>query len=161
MNRKYLIKEFKEKVELLRKTFSDVALTTDIIVGFPGETEEEFQRTYENLCEIEFSKMHVFKYSKRIGTVASKMENQVDVETKEIRSKKIIEHSNRNEEEFVKRYLNKKVSVLFEQKEGEYIKGHTENYIVVKCKWKDDIENEIRTVLIKKQKGIELMGEIL
>jgi len=161
MNRKYSVKEFEEKVTLLRSAFPDMALTTDIIVGFPGETEEEFKKTYEFLKEIGFSKMHVFKYSSRKGTVASRMENQIDAKEKEIRSKKLIELSDRNEKEFIKQYINRKVLVLFEKKRGSVIKGHTSNYIVVKSICKADVSNEIKTVEIKKQEGTELIGNIL
>lgn len=161
MNRKYLVKDFKEKVELLRKNFLDVALTTDIIVGFPGETEEEFNKTYEFLKEIEFSKMHIFKYSPRKGTVAAKMDEQIDEEIKEIRSKKLIELSNNNEKKFMSRYLGKEVKVLFEQKENENIKGHTANYILVKSVYKNGMEGKIKNVKIKGQANLELLGEIM
>ena len=146
MNRKYSIEEFEKVVELLRKTYNDVMLTTDIIVGFPGETDEEFDITYNFLEKIKFYKMHVFKYSIRKGTVASKMENQVSNDIKDIRSKALIELSNKNELEYLHSYLNKKEKVLFEDREGEFIKGHTENYLLVKVKTNKDIENTIKEV---------------
>ena len=90
MNRKYTIEEFENSVNLLRKKFPNVALTTDIIVGFPGETEEEFNKTYEFLKKIKFSKMHIFKYSPRQGTVAAKMKQQIDAKIKEKRSSMLI-----------------------------------------------------------------------
>lgn len=83
MNRKYTIEEFEKGVKLLRNKFPNVALTTDIIVGFPGETEEEFEKTYKFLKNIKFSKMHIFKYSQRKGTVAAKMKEQISPEIKE------------------------------------------------------------------------------
>lgn len=83
MNRKYTAETFEKEVNLLRKTFPDVALTTDVIVGFPGETEEEFNETYKYLSKIRFTKLHVFKYSPRKGTVAAKMKNQIDSTVKE------------------------------------------------------------------------------
>jgi threonylcarbamoyladenosine tRNA methylthiotransferase MtaB len=159
MNRKYNCKEFKKSVELLRKTFTNVALTTDIIVGFPGETDKEFDMTYEFLKDIEFEKMHVFKYSKRKGTPAYSMPNQVDGKIKELRSQKLIELSNQNEKNFLNKYIGKNISVLFEQKEEEYIKGHTTNYIVVKTK--DNIkENQIADVKIKEIDNLELIGNV-
>ena len=92
---------------MLRKTYPNVALTTDVIVGFPGETDEEFNTTYEFLKDINFYKMHIFKYSQRRGTKAEKMPNQVDGKVKEERSKKLIELSDKNEIEQNKKYLNK------------------------------------------------------
>lgn len=146
MNRKYSTEEFEKVVELLRETYNDVMLTTDIIVGFPGETDEEFNITYNFLEKIKFYKMHVFKYSIRKGTVASKMDNQVSNEIKDVRSKALIELSNKNELEYLNSYLNKKEKVLFEDREGEFIKGHTENYLLVKVKTNKDIENTIKEV---------------
>ena len=107
MNRHYTTEDFKKATELLRKTYPNVALTTDIIVGFPGETEEEFNITYDFLKEINFYKMHVFKYSPRHGTKAEKMPNQIDGNIKEERSKKLIELSDKNEINQNKRYINK------------------------------------------------------
>lgn len=132
MNRKYSTEEFRNCVKLLRETFKSVNLTTDIIVGFPGETDEEFNRTYRFLKEINFFKMHVFKYSKRNGTVAATMENQVDENIKEERSKKLIELSDYNEKEYLKQYIGKEIEVLFEEeKDGGWV-GHTKNYVTVK-----------------------------
>ena len=132
MNRKYLTQDFRKCVDLLRNTFNEVSLTTDIIVGFPGETEEEFNETFEFLKEIKFFKMHVFKYSRRNGTVAASMAGQVDESVKDARSKKLIELSNANEQEYLNAYLDKSVEVLFEEeKNGEWI-GHTKNYLTVK-----------------------------
>ena len=146
MNRKYSTEEFEKVVELLRETYNDVMLTTDIIVGFPGETDEEFNITYNFLEKIKFYKMHVFKYSIRKGTVASKMDNQVSNDIKDVRSKALIELSNKNELEYLNSYLNKKEKVLFEDREGEFIKAHTENYLLVKVKTNKDIENTIKEV---------------
>ena len=134
MNRKYTTKEFREVVKRLRDNIKDVNLTTDIIVGFPGETEEEFNTTYEFLKEIKFYKMHIFKYSKRDGTIAATMPNQIDGNIAEQRSKKLIELSERNQKEYEKKYAGKEVEVLFEEKQGEYWVGHTTNYMLVKYK---------------------------
>ena len=134
MNRRYTTEQFKEIVKILRNAYDDVNLTTDIIVGFPGETEEEFNKTYEFLKEIKFYKMHIFKYSPRKGTKAAVMPNQIPGNIKEERSKKLIELSDKNEFEYNSKYLGKEVEVLFEEeKTGEY-KGHTQNYIMVYCK---------------------------
>ena len=159
MNRKYTTEEFRKVTKRLRTKFKNVNLTTDIIVGFPGETEEEFSTTYEFLKEIAFYKMHIFKYSKRDGTVAAKMPNQVDGKIAEERSKKLIELSNKNELKYNNKYVGKTLKVLFEEKQGDYWIGHTTNYIVVKLKSKENLENENVEVTIKKSSQEELIGE--
>lgn len=159
MNRKYGTTDFRKVVNLLRENFPNVALTTDIIVGFPGETEEEFETTYNFLKEIKFAKMHVFKYSVRKGTVAEKMPNQISPEIKEERSHKLLELSLKNETEFLEQFLDKTVEVLFEEKEEEYYKGHTTNYMVVNVKG-NNLENNIKNVKINKIDGLELLGTI-
>ena len=130
MNRRYSVEEFKKIVNLLRKNYEDVNLTTDIIVGFPGETEEEFNKTYEFLKEIKLYKMHVFKYSQRKGTKAAVMKGQIDGKKKEERSRKLIELSDKNEEEYNKKYVGKEVEVLWEEEKNGFYKGHTKNYIL-------------------------------
>lgn len=161
MNRKYTIEEFQKVTELLRENFEEVALTTDIIVGFPGETEEEFEMTYKFLEKIKFSKMHVFKYSIRQGTVAAKMPNQIDGTIKEKRSQKLIELSNKNEIEFMKNCIGKTIEVLFEEeKEDGYIEGHTTNYVVIETKGKD-LENTIKKVRVENLEGNLLKGKIM
>ena len=147
MNRKYTTDQFKHVVELLKNAYPEVHLTTDVIVGFPGETEEEFNKTYEFLKEIKFYKMHVFKYSPRSGTVAAKMPNQIDGNVKEERSNKLIELSDKNEKEYNQQYIGKEVEVLLEEREGEYLKGHTTNYMVVKMKTNENLENTIQKII--------------
>ena len=143
MNRKYTTEEFKIIVKLLRKTYNDVMLTTDIIVGFPGETEEEFEKTFKFLSKIKFYKMHVFKYSQRKGTPAAKMPNQIDGNIKEQRSRRLIELSNKNEQEYNNEYIGKIVKVLFEEEKQGVYKGHTQNYILVYCESDEDLSNKI------------------
>lgn len=147
MNRRYTTEQFREIVKRLRNAYNDVNLTTDIIVGFPGETEEEFEKTYHFLDEIKFYKMHVFKYSQRKGTKAAVMPNQIPGDIKELRSRKLIELSNKNEFEINQKYIGQKVEVLFEEeKEGCY-KGHTANYILIYCKdEKENLANKIQKV---------------
>ena len=161
MNRRYTIEEFKERVKLLRKAYPRVSLTTDVIVGFPGETDEEFNITYENLEEIKFYKMHIFKYSPRKGTRAAVMPNQIDGNVKEERSRKLIELSDKNEKEYNKQYIGKEVEVLFEEPHLEngrrYMKGHTTNYLVVKVETNENWENEIKQVKIAELAGLELI----
>ena len=158
MNRKYTVEQIQESVNLLRKNFKDVALTTDIIVGFPGETENEFENTYTFLENIKLTKMHVFKYSPREGTRAAKMPNQIDGNIKEQRSDRLIKLSNKNEEDFLKAQIGKKVDVLFEEKDDGYWKGHTSNYLVVK-KQGENLENIIEKVNTIKIIGNEIIAK--
>lgn len=161
MNRKYQIEQFKDIVDLLRKNYGeDVCLTTDIIVGFPGETEEDFEECYKNLEKIKFYKMHVFKYSIRKGTRAAVMPNQITNAVKEQRSRRLIDLSNKNEEEYNQKYIGRKIEVLFEESKNGYMRGHTENYIVVNVKTEENLENKIKTVTITGMDNLELFGEI-
>ena len=149
MNRKYTTNEFRQVVNRLRKTFKDVNLTTDIIVGFPGETEEEFKKTYKFLKEINFYKMHIFKYSPREGTPASKMPNQVEGMIKEERSQKLIELSDKNQEEYNKIYFSKPQEVLFEEQKDGVWTGYTSNYVKVSYKSDKNLENKILKISCK------------
>ena len=152
MNRKYTTEEVREIINRLRKYYNDVILTTDIIVGFPGETEKEFETTYQFLKEIKLYKMHVFPYSPRKGTRASVMKEQIDGNIKELRSKKLIELSNENQKMYNQQLIGQEVEVLFEDKENKngitYYKGHTQNYILVKYKTDENLENTIKVVKI-------------
>ena len=163
MNRRYTIEEFIEITKRIRKVYNDAILTTDIIVGFPGETDEEFDTTYKNLKEINFYKMHIFKFSPRRGTKAENMPNQISGDIKEKRSKVLLELSDENEITYQKSYLGKKVEVLFEEKDGEFFKGHTENYIMVKAKSKEDLSNKIVEAEIKQvdEKTLEMVGDVI
>ena len=158
MNRKYTIEQIEDSVNLLREKFQDVVLTTDIIVGFPGETETEFLNTYNFLRKLKLTKMHIFKYSPREGTRAEVMPNQIDGNIKEQRSQDLIELSNKNEQEFLKEQIGKELEVLFEEQEGIYWKGHTKNYLVVK---KEDkcLENMLKNVNVIEIKGTELIAK--
>ena len=160
MNRKYTTEEFKNVCKILRKAYPNVSLTTDIIVGFPGETEEEFNKTYEFLKEINFYKMHIFKYSPRKGTKAADMRNQIDGNVKEQRSEKLINLSNENEKRYNESYIGKELEVLFEEDEGDFYKGHTTNYIMVKVKKNNEnLENTIKKVTVKSCKELDLIAE--
>jgi threonylcarbamoyladenosine tRNA methylthiotransferase MtaB len=137
MNRHYTGGEYYNSVELLRKYFEHPAITTDIIVGFPGETEEEYEESRRFIERVNFFETHVFKYSKRDGTRAASMPNQIDEHTKTARSNELINMSKRHSEEFVRYYIGKKAEVLFEEEktltisgeEGRYYIGHTRDYI--------------------------------
>ena len=152
MNRKYTTAEVREIIERLRRYYDDVMLTTDIIVGFPGETEEEFETTYQFLKEVKLYKMHVFQYSPRKGTRAAVMPDQIDGNIKEARSKKLIELSNENQKMYNQQLVGQEVEVLFEDKEVEdgitYFRGHTQNYVLVKYKTDENLENTLKKVRI-------------
>ena len=160
MNRRYSIVQFEEIVQKIRKIYDDVILTTDIIVGFPGETEEEFNQTYEFLKKIKFYKMHIFKYSQRKGTKAAIMENQISGELKEKRSNLLLELSDKNQIEYLKKMCGKKVDVLFEEKHEDFYQGHTQNYIEVKCQSVTNIENQIIPVKISEVENLVLIGDM-
>ena len=165
MNRRYTTEQFKEITERLRNTYPNVNLTTDIIVGFPGETEEEFEKTYQFLKEIKFYKMHIFKYSPRKGTKAAEMKEQVPPEIKEERSKKLIELSNKNEKEYNQEYVGKEVEVLWEEEKNGVYKGHTKNYVLVELpKQKNgknmvEMENTLETVTIEKTEEHQIIAK--
>ena len=160
MNRRYTAEEFEEIVNRLRKYYDDVILTTDIIVGFPNESEDEFNTTYEYLKKINFYKMHVFKYSPRKGTKAAEMSGQIPGDVKEERSKALLALSDNNEIAYLDSYIGKEVEVLFEECEEEGIyKGHTANYIMVKVKSDKDLSNKLLKVVIKFRDDLSLIGE--
>ncbi len=147
MNRRYTTKEYKEIVDRLRENIPNVAITTDVIVGFPGETNDEFKSTYEFLKEIELSQMHVFKYSPRKGTPAATMENQIDPQMKQLRSDKLLNLNKENFNKFAGRFIGQEVDVLFEQSIAENTyEGLTPNYIRVVVKSDKDIHGEILKV---------------
>ena len=161
MNRKYSCNEFENVTKILRKYFKNVNLTTDIIVGFPGETAEEFEKTYKFLSKIKFYKMHVFKYSPREGTLAAKMTNQIDGNIKEERSQKLIKLSNENEKSYNLEYIKQELEVLFEEKKDNLWSGYTKNYIRVFCKSNENLENKIYNVKIKNLHDLRFRGRNL
>lgn len=147
MNRKYTTKEYERGCELLRKYFVHPAITTDVIVGFPGETEEEFEQTKAYLEHIHFYEMHIFKYSKRKGTRAAVMPDQIDEQIKAARSEKLIALGHDMSKEFRKFYIGKNEEVLFEEKavigDKEYFVGYTKEYVKVAKKIDENLENQI------------------
>ena len=149
MNRKYTTEEYAESCKLLRKYFDHPAITTDVIVGFPGETEEEFEKTKEYLEKIHFYEMHIFKYSKRQGTRAAVMDNQVPDEIKTKRSSILIELGNRMSKEYRDYYIGMDKEVLFEEKTKlfgkEYFVGYTKEYVKVAIETQENVENRLIT----------------
>ncbi|MCI7238771.1 MAG: tRNA (N(6)-L-threonylcarbamoyladenosine(37)-C(2))-methylthiotransferase MtaB [Anaerococcus sp.] len=162
MNRKYDTSTYKEKVDLIREVFPNAGLTTDIIVGFPTESDEDHRETVEFVKDIKFSKTHLFKYSKREGTRASKMSSQVDGNVKKQRLKDLEQIEEANKKEFLDKQVGKTLSVLFEGKsdmEG-YKSGYSTNYLRVNTQ-DQVLSNEIRDVRIIDTIGDELIGKLV
>lgn len=145
MNRKYTTAEYETGCEILRKYFTHPAITTDVIVGFPGETREEFQITREYLERIHFYEMHIFKYSKRAGTKAAVMEYQVEEQTKTLRSNELLQLEAQMSKEFRDYYLGRETEALMEEKttiDGqEYYVGFTKEYVKTAVLSKEDLTN--------------------
>lgn len=164
MNRKYNTEQYRDIVNKLRKHVKDVSITTDIIVGFPGENDDEFNETYNFLEELELSKMHIFKFSPRTGTKAEKMDNQVDGNTKDIRSKILLQLNSQNEKKFMEKFINKNMEVLYEQRYNDIddsFEGYTSNYIKVVTKSKENLNGKIiNTKLLKVGDGYILGQKI-
>ncbi len=163
MNRKYTTSQYKEIVNLIRRYLPDAGITTDIIVGFPGETEEEFEETCNFVKDIKFSRIHVFKYSSRKGTPASKFEGQIDGNTKHIRSEKLISLGDDLMDDFHEKFIGKTMEVLFEEESKEDVKfmeGYTTNYIRVKAEASEDIKGKILPVKIIAKQNDLLIGKI-
>jgi len=164
MNRKYTTSQYESSVNLLRENIDDVSITTDVMVGFPGETEEEFLQTYEFLKRIEFMRMHVFKFSPRKGTPAYSFKAQVPAGEKEKRSKMVIELSQENTLKFNKRFIGRVAPVLFEQEVQSmpgFYEGLTPNYIRVLCKGDSRLKGEILKVMLKETHEDYILGEII
>ena len=160
MNRKYDSLFYKNICDKILKEFPDSAITTDLIVGFPGESEEEFSKTKEFINSIPFYQIHTFKYSKREGTKASLMENQVSPEVKDKRSKEIIKISQEKQKAFEEKHLGNEVEILIEsiQKDGFFM-GHTKNYLPVYVKSCDNIKDKIIKVKITNYENNILVGK--
>lgn len=154
MNRRYDTAKFAERCGILRKYFPDVALTTDIIVGFPGETEEEFQKTKEYVEQIHFFETHIFKYSRRKGTKAAVMADQVSDDLKTKRSQILIELDTKHQKEYADHFLNQEVEVLFEEQVEEngisYWQGHTRHYVRALVQSEENLTNIRKICKVKK-----------
>ena len=166
MNRKYTTAEYEEACNILRKYYDRPALTTDVIVGFPGETEEEFLKTVQFLERIHLYEMHVFQYSPRRGTRAEKMENQVAPSVKHERSKILLDMTARQKKEYEQSFFGKEETVLVEEKiaqnNGEYFTGHTKRYLKVYLLSHKNIEKQmIRVKIIGYSNENRLIAETL
>lgn len=148
MNRKYNLEYFSKKLEQIRDIRPDINITTDVIVGHPYETEELFQKTLETVKRFGFSKIHAFPYSKREGTKAASMQNQISEAEKKERNRKLIQLSHELEQEYAKQFFNQSLEVLIEEVGDTYSIGHTSNYL--KVKMKSGNPNELCLVTVKK-----------
>ena len=134
MNRKYDLNFFFDKVKEIRSIRPEISISTDVIVGFPGETEELFKTTIDTCKKLEFSKLHVFPYSERKGTASSRMDNKVERGVVKDRARRLIEVSHELENNYMNKFINREVEVLIEEVKDGYSYGHTGNYLYVKIK---------------------------
>lgn len=158
MNRHYTTAEFADKLMNLKKQLPSLSITTDVIVGFPGETEEEFQQTYQWIKDMHFNQLHVFPYSKRKGTPAASMKEQVDGNIKHQRVKSLMDLSLQLQTEFGATQIGQILDVLIEEKQADYMVGHASNYLKVKVKLPVSSIGHIYQVKITAQDGVELIG---
>ena len=154
MNRKYLTADYRKSVEYLRKYFENPAIATDIMVGFPGETEDEFLTSLNFMKEINFANAHVFSYSRRKGTVADRMENQVEESIKDIRNKQMSETVCNLKKSYLDMHTGKELEVLFEQRTKDgFFEGTSSEYIKVMVKTDKDLTGQYKTVIVTKNNG--------
>lgn len=161
MNRKYDVKYFKDKIKKIREIRPKMSITTDVIVGFPGETDELFAETVKTIKEIGFTKIHVFPYSKREGTVAATMSNQVDGNIKKERVRKLLELSKELEQKYMSNYINKNVSFIPETIKDGYLLGHTDNYLLIKSVGDKHLLGKTVKVKVICENYPYLIGEVL
>lgn len=160
MNRKYTTAEYLEKINKIRSYLPNIAFTTDVIVGFPGETDEEFEETYNFIKQVNYSELHVFPYSPRKNTPAAKMKDQVNNQIKHERANRLLQLSKELNHEFALKQIGKTLKVLFEKRDGEYLIGHAGDYLKVKVKTADNLIGEIVTIKIDKYDEI-LEGRVV
>jgi len=160
MNRRYTTDEYRDAVLKIRQYFDSPVITTDIITGFPGETQEEFEKTYLYLSDINLYEMHIFPFSRRSGTKAYDMKNQIDNDTKHKRSEKLIALANKNKNDFEQNLIGKTVDVLFEQKDEQYYHGYTKNYVKIHVKSDKELSGKLIDVRINALENGRLIGEI-
>ena len=154
MNRKYTTAQYLEKINKIRSYLPNIAFTTDVIVGFPGETDEEFEQTYNFIKKVNYSELHVFPYSPRKNTPAAKMKDQVKDQIKHERTNRLLELSKELNRNFALKQIGKSLKVLFEKREGDYLVGHASDYLKVKVKTDADLIGEIVDIKIDKYDGI-------
>ena len=160
MNRKYTTNQYLEKINKIRSYLPNIAFTTDVIVGFPGETDEEFDETYNFIKKVNYSELHVFPYSPRKNTPAAKMPNQVNDQIKHDRSNRLLALSKELNRDFALKQIGKSLKVLFEKRDGEYLIGHASDYLKVKVKTDRDMIGEIVDIKIDRYDGM-LEGSVV
>ena len=160
MNRKYTTSQYLEKINKIRNYLPNIAFTTDVIVGFPGESDEEFEETYNFIKEVNYSELHVFPYSPRRNRPAAKMKDQVDDKIKHERVNRLLELSKKLNRDFALKQIGKILKVLFEKRDGDYLVGHASDYLKVKVKTTDNLIGEIVEVKINNYEGI-LEGSVV
>lgn len=160
MNRHYTTVQFAEKLNELKEKLPSLSITTDVITGFPGETEEEFLSTYHWIEEMHFNQLHVFPYSRRKGTPAARMKDQIDGNIKHERVKKLMDLSTKLQTEFASWQIGKTLEVLIEERHNDYMIGHASNYLKVRVDLPDESVGHIYQVKIVSQDGVELIGSV-
>jgi len=161
MKRYYDLSLIQEKIKIIKKEIPDLTLTADIIVGFPGETEKEFQETFKKIKKSHLSSLHVFRYSVRPGTTAARMNNQIETRIKKIRSKKIIKLSDTLSQKWRSKFLGKKQNVLFENQKNNFWQGFTNNYLKVFVKSDKNLTNKILVVKLIKIYQDGFLGKLV
>lgn len=161
MNRKYQLKDFEQKLRDIRAARPEISITTDVIVGFPTETEKDFEETIDTVKRFAFSKIHVFPYSRRKGTVADEMDGQIDERIKKERTKRLIAVSEELENNYRKQFLGRQVTVIPETYKDGMLIGHTGNYLLVKVPGSEALLHQTITVQLTEINGIYMMGKLL
>ncbi|HOK56048.1 MAG TPA: MiaB/RimO family radical SAM methylthiotransferase [bacterium] len=161
MGRRYTFNDYLEKIDMIKENIDRVTFTTDVIVGFPGEKEEDFEKTCMAIDKIKFLKVHIFPYSERKNTVAINLPDKVEEKTKKERFKKILKISNYSSKKVKENFIGKKLEVLIEEKTGNFLKGYSENYIPVIVNSDKNLKNEIISVTAEKILKNFLSGKII
>lgn len=161
MNRHYTTEEFSEKLNILKQKLPTISITTDVIVGFPGETDEDFESTYNWIKENHFNQLHVFPYSPRSGTPAAAFKDQINGTIKHERVKSLMNLSDELKQEFASWQIGKELEVLIEERQGEYMVGHASNYLKVNVDLDDSSVGKIYLVKITDQRADELIGSVI
>ncbi|MFC2019597.1 radical SAM protein, partial [Chloroflexota bacterium] len=160
MKRKYTTTDYKEAVSLIRDTAPEAAITTDIIVGFPAESDEEFEETFNFSQQMEFARIHVFAFSPRPGTQAAGMPDPVKSPVKRERSQRMLALARESARRFARRFLGKHMMVLWEKKSGGTWSGHTDNYLKVYTESNDDLSNQLRPARLEEIRGDGVWGNL-
>ena len=160
MRRKYNKEEYYNKLSSIRETIPGIAITTDIIVGFPEETEEMFEEMFDYIIKCNFSEMHVFPYSKRSGTKAALIKGQINGIIKSMRVNRLIQLNENLATKYINGYKGKVISVLFESSDGEYTHGHSDTYITIKVPRDESLHNTIKNVIVDIVKYKDTLGKI-